>query len=151
MHQQDDLSFPLDPMQRSAVEAGGGVAMVIGGTGTGKTRVLIGSVAYLLDSGVKPGHITCLTAQCEAAADLRHRLASHPRIRDHLHEIFVGTMPEYANFFLRRAGAEVLGRSRSYTIWDRQRAVEAVQAAWPERQKAKLRKRDISEVAETGH
>ncbi len=138
--------FPLDPMQRPAVEAPEGVSVVIGGTGTGKSHVLIGRVAYLLDQGVDPSHMTCLAVRGEAAAELLRRLACHPRIRNCIDEIFVGTLHGYANFFLRRAGARVLGRSPDYTIWDRHRAVDAVQVAWADLHKANLKRGIIEEV-----
>ena len=139
-----NVPLPLDPMQRPAVEAEEGVSLVTGGGGTGKTHALVGRVAHLLDSGARPGHIACLAAGDEAVAALRRRLGSHPRINAHLDHLFVGTLQEYANFFLRRGGAKVLGISTHYTVWDRQRAVEAVQAAWPEgRSKKKSLKKDI--------
>ena len=93
---------------------------------------MIGRVAHLLDSGEPPGHITCLAGRDHSASELRYGLESHPIIKDHLDHIFVGTFQGYANFFLRRAGARVLGISPYYTVWDCQRAVEAVQVAWPE-------------------
>ena len=135
--------FPLDPMQRRAVDADEGVSVVIGATGTGKTHVLIGRVAHLLESGVDPGHITCLTVQVEGAAHLRGRLASHPRIRGRLESIFVGGLHDYARVFLRLAGARVLGRSPDFTVWDRRRAVEAVRVAWPHHHTDPVRKQVI--------
>ena len=139
-------SLPLDPMQRIAVEAAEGVSLVTGGAGTGKTHALVGRVAHLLDVGVQPGHITCVAVGEEAAAALRRRLASHPRIGGHIDDmagIFVGTMDEYANLFLRRAGAAVLGLSPGYTLWDRRTAVEAVRTAWPGHHTPDLKQRDI--------
>ena len=143
LYRQTQFSFPLDPMQRAAVQAGEGVSVVTGGTGTGKTQALVGRVAHLLDSGARPGHITCLAGQDHSAGELRCRLESHPRTNDHLDRIFVGTVHDYANFFLRRAGAGILGRSPSYTVWDRHRAVEAVQFTWPDDLGKKPLKRDI--------
>ena len=140
--------FPLDPMQRRAVEAGDGVSVVIGATGTGKSHVLVGRVAYLLEVGVDPGHITCLTVQVEGAAYLRGRLASHPRIRGRLGQIFVGSLHDYARVFLRRAGAGVLGRSPDFTVWDRRRAVEAVRVAWPQHHADPVRKQVIVDALE---
>ena len=138
--------FPLDPMQRRAAEAPDGISFVIGGTGTGKTHALVGRVAYLLNKGVPPGHITCLTARGEAAAELRRRLTWHPHVRDCIDEIFVSTLHGYANFFVRRSGARVLGRSPDYTIWNRHRAVEAVQVAWSDTRKVKLQRGLIQEA-----
>ena len=146
MDQPEGFFFPLDPMQRPAVEAAEGVSLVTGGTGTGKTHVMVARVAYLLNEGVDPGHITCLAARGEAAADLRYRLGCHPRTWGHLDDIFVGTIHEYATIFLRRAGAAVLRRSPEYTIWDRRRAVEAVRIAWSDHYETGLRKREIEEA-----
>ena len=146
MDQPEGFFFPLDPMQRPAVEAAEGVSLVTGGTGTGKTHVMVARVAYWLNEGVDPGHITCLAARGEAAADLRYRLGCHPRTWGHLDDIFVGTIHEYANVFLRRAGAAVLRRSPEYTIWDRRRAVEAVRIAWSDHYETGLRKRETEEA-----
>ena len=146
MEQPEGFFFPLDPMQRPAVEAAEGVSLVTGGTGTGKTHVMVARVAYWLNEGVDPGHITCLAARGEAAADLRYRLGCHPRTWGHLDDIFVGTIHEYANVFLRRAGAAVLRRSPEYTIWDRRRAVEAVRIAWSDHYETGLRKRETEEA-----
>ena len=142
----EHVPLPLDPVQRRAVEAAEGVSLVTGGAGTGKSQALVGRVAHLLDAGVQPGHITCVAVRDEAAAALRRRLASHPRIEGHIDDvdgIFIGTMDEYANLFLRRAGAAVLGLSPGYTLWDRRTAVEAVRTVWPGHRKPGPKKGDI--------
>ena len=149
MDQRRSSLFPLDPVQRLAVEAAAGVSLVTGGAGTGKTHALMGRVAHLLDVGVQPGHIACVAVRDEAAASLRRRLASHPRIEDHIDDmdgIFVGTMDEYANLFLRRAGAAVLGLSPGYSLWDRRTAVEAVRTVWPGHRKPDPKTGDIGDA-----
>ena len=92
--------------------------MVTGGPNTGKTRRVIERVAFLLQQGEFPPRITCLTVRDESAEHRRRRLRSHPGIRDHLEQMFVGTMTQCANTFLRRTDRRWLTWhfSRAYRV-----------------------------------
>jgi superfamily I DNA/RNA helicase/RecB family exonuclease len=65
---------------RRVVEHGAGPLRVIGGPGTGKTTVLLESVARRVRAGVDPGRILFLVGSRRAAADLRERIVRriHP-------------------------------------------------------------------------
>ena len=138
--------YPLDPMEQAAAEDAEGVIVITGGPGTGKTHAIVARVAHLLDSGVRPDHIVCLTVRSESAADLRVRLEGHHRNRDHRDDILVGTIHECANYFLRHAGAKILGISPDYSIWDHRKAVEEVDFVWPDCHEKKLTKGEIREA-----
>ncbi|WP_425569599.1 ATP-dependent helicase [Pseudonocardia yuanmonensis] len=65
---------------RRVVEHEAGPLRVIGGPGTGKTTVLLESVARRVPAGVDPGRILFLVGSRRAAADLRERIVRriHP-------------------------------------------------------------------------
>src|SRR5689334_10025903 len=70
-----DLSN-FSPSQREVVQAGDGPLSVLAGPGSGKTTVLAGRIAYLVDHrGVPPSTIMAITFTTAAAATLRQRLA----------------------------------------------------------------------------
>src|SRR5438105_3476399 len=70
-----DLSN-FSPSQREVVQAGDGPVSVLAGPGSGKTTVLAGRIAYLVEQrGVPPASILAITFTTAAAATLRQRLA----------------------------------------------------------------------------
>lgn len=64
----------LDPSQQKAVMHGIGHARVLAPAGSGKTRVLVNRVSYLLNSGVRPGSLTAIAFNKKAADQLEERL-----------------------------------------------------------------------------
>lgn len=77
--QQSDgeILGPLDPEQRRAVLAGGGLVRVRAGAGTGKTRVLTTRVWHLAcRRGVDPARIVAVTFTRKAAREMRERAAA---------------------------------------------------------------------------
>ena len=65
------LDFPylaeLNEAQRAAVTYNDGPALVIAGAGSGKTRVLVYKLLYLLDCGYHPMGLMALTFTNKAA------------------------------------------------------------------------------------
>lgn len=71
------MSGPFDNLtdeQRTAVIADGNTVSVAAGPGSGKTKVLSARCAYLIDSGVDPTQILCLTFTRSAAANIREQV-----------------------------------------------------------------------------
>ncbi|MEE8198454.1 MAG: UvrD-helicase domain-containing protein, partial [Thermoplasmata archaeon] len=64
----------LDEAQRQAVVRDDIANLVIGGAGSGKTRVLTGRVRYLRQRGVAPEHILAITFTNKARDEMRERL-----------------------------------------------------------------------------
>ncbi|MET8150496.1 UvrD-helicase domain-containing protein [Actinoplanes sp. NPDC049668] len=94
-----------DPLQRYVVEHADGPLLVVGGPGTGKTTVLVESVAQRIASGVDPERILVLTFGRRGATALRDRIEA--RIAgSSFHEPLVRTFHAYAFGLLRRAAAE---------------------------------------------
>ncbi|MBA2557953.1 MAG: UvrD-helicase domain-containing protein, partial [Chloroflexi bacterium] len=70
------LTRPLTPDQLRIVEWGDGPAVVIAGAGSGKTRVIVERVKYLLETreSVLPENLLVLTYNVKAARELQERL-----------------------------------------------------------------------------
>ncbi|MAE72032.1 MAG: ATP-dependent DNA helicase [Gemmatimonadetes bacterium] len=105
----------LNEAQLDAVTAGDGPALVIAGAGTGKTRVLVHRVAYLVRRGVAPSAILLLTFTRRAASEMLRRASA--LVDRPVDEVSGGTFHSFANTLLRRHG-KVLGLPPNFTILD---------------------------------
>lgn len=68
------MAVSLNEEQRKAVEHGGSPLLVVAGPGSGKTRVIIERVIHLVNKGLKPSEILCLTFSEKAAEEMKQRL-----------------------------------------------------------------------------
>ncbi|MEO8446333.1 MAG: UvrD-helicase domain-containing protein [bacterium] len=109
-----DLSI-LNPEQRKAVEEINGPSMIIAGAGSGKTRVLIYKIAYLLQSGISPFEILSLTFTNKAASEMKERIEK--LVGSGFNRIWMGT---FHSIFARllRIESELLGFTKNFTIYD---------------------------------
>jgi DNA helicase II / ATP-dependent DNA helicase PcrA len=106
----------LNPAQYEAVVNTAGPALIIAGAGSGKTRVLTYRVAYLLNQGVRPGEIICLTFTNKAAREMKERIST--LVGEELSKyVWMGT---FHSTFARilRTESEFLGYPSAYTIYD---------------------------------
>lgn len=124
-HLLDDLNSP----QREAVSAIDGHALVLAGAGSGKTRVLVHRIAWLIEVEQVPPHaILAVTFTNKAAGEMRSRVASMlPRPMSGL---WIGTFHGLAHRLLRRHFEEA-GLPESFQILDSEdqtRLVKRVQS-----------------------
>jgi hypothetical protein len=95
----DALLAGLDERQRRAARHRNGPLAVIAGTGTGKTRVLVGRVAWLISSGhARPEEICALTVMNDSAREIAERLERMPEA-EVAARITVGTSHRIANTY----------------------------------------------------
>jgi DNA helicase II / ATP-dependent DNA helicase PcrA len=114
-----DVSHLLDGLndaQRQAVASPLGAALVLAGAGSGKTRVLVHRVAWLIQvEGVSPHSILAVTFTNKAAAEMRRRiegLLGHPG-----GSLWIGTFHGLAHRLLRLHWREA-GLPQSFQILD---------------------------------
>ncbi|MGE5175033.1 MAG: ATP-dependent helicase [Hyphomicrobiales bacterium] len=106
----------LNPVQRQAVEHPGGPLLVLAGAGSGKTRVLTGRIAHLVqERGVPPESILAFTFTNKAAREMKERAASLLGGDDL--RVWLGTFHGTCVRILRRH-AETVGYPRAFVIYD---------------------------------
>ena len=92
---------PLNDAQRDAVTAPPGPVLVVAGAGSGKTRVLVHRIAWLIQvENVSPYGILAVTFTNKAAAEMRSRIETLLGIP--VDQLWVGTFHGLAHRLLRR-------------------------------------------------
>ncbi len=136
------LIDPLNPAQRSAVSSPTTSLLVLAGAGSGKTRVLVHRIAWLIQvEGVLPSRILAVTFTNKAAREMRDRLEALLNISTR--ELWIGTFHGLAHRFLRRH-AQDAGLPGAFQILDAGdqhrllrrliKGLELDESRWPARQ-----------------
>jgi len=114
-----DVSHLLDSLndnQRQAVSAPPGAALILAGAGSGKTRVLVHRVAWLIQvEGATPSSILAVTFTNKAAAEMRARIETLLGIPGGA--MWIGTFHGLAHRLLRLHWREA-GLPQSFQILD---------------------------------
>ena len=90
----------LDSTQEKIVKSRAKNIIVSAGAGSGKTRVLTERVKYLIETGVDPVNIVCITFTNKAANEMKERLADV----EGANNAFIGTIHSFANHILKDSG-----------------------------------------------
>ena len=119
MSASDTLDLPylseLNEAQRAAVVYNNGPALVIAGAGSGKTRVLVYKLLYLLDSGYHPAGLMALTFTNKAAREMQARISQH--VGSVARQIHMGTFHSIFGKILRQH-AQLLGYTSDFSIYN---------------------------------
>ena len=111
-----DLLEPLNEAQREAVSAQPGHALVLAGAGSGKTRVLVHRIAWLIRTGqASPHRILAVTFTNKAAGEMRGRIEDMLGIP--VSGMWVGTFHGLAHRMLRAHWHDA-GLSEGFQILD---------------------------------
>ena len=132
----------LNEAQREAVCAPAGHTLVLAGAGSGKTRVLVHRIAWLIRTeGVSPHGVLAVTFTNKAAAEMRGRIEGLLALP--VGGMWVGTFHSLAHRLLRMHWMDA-GLPQTFQILDsddQQRAIKRVirdlqldEAQWPPRQ-----------------
>lgn len=132
----------LNEPQRTAVSAPLGNALVVAGAGSGKTRVLVHRIAWLIDvERISPNSILAVTFTNKAAAEMRSRIESLLNLS--VRSMWVGTFHGLAHRLLRMHW-EAAKLPQNFQILDADdqlrlvkrvmRALDIDEQKWPARQ-----------------
>lgn len=111
-----DIIEPLNEAQRAAVTADEIPSLVLAGAGSGKTRVLVHRIAWLIRVvGVAPQHLLAVTFTNKAAAEMRRRIEE--LLGMPTQNLWIGTFHGLAHRFLRRHWHEA-GLAEGFQIMD---------------------------------
>ena len=133
---------PLNTAQRDAVSSSAGRCRVLAGAGSGKTRVLVHRIAWLMAvEGASPYNIMAVTFTNKAAAEMRGRIEE--LLGTPIGGMWVGTFHSLAHRFLRAHWNDA-GLPQSFQILDSDdqfrllrrtiRNLELDEAKWPPKQ-----------------
>lgn len=111
-----DYLSELNENQLKAVKYIDGPSLVIAGAGSGKTKVLVSKVTYLLEQGYRPWNILALTFTNKAAREMKERIALQAG-EELASAVWAGTFHSIFSRILR-IEAEATGFESNFTIYD---------------------------------
>ena len=110
------LTHSLNDAQQAAVTAPAAATLVLAGAGSGKTRVLVHRIAWLIShEGVSPHSILAVTFTNKAAGEMRGRIESLMGLP--AHTLWMGTFHGLAHRLLRQHFKEA-GLPQTFQILD---------------------------------
>ena len=129
----DSILEGLNPEQREAVTSTEGPLLVLAGAGSGKTRVLVHRIAWLVGvCGIPPEGILAVTFTNKAAGEMRERVEK--LLGPEAEALWCSTFHSACVRILRREAGH-LGLSRGFAIYDDDDSRQAIKEA--------LRRKDL--------
>lgn len=113
----------LNTAQLEAVKSIYGPHLIIAGAGSGKTRVLVYRVAYLVQQAILPDEILLLTFTRKAAQEMLRRAAL--LLDGRCQKVAGGTFHSFANMIIRR-NASLLALPNNFIILDQSDAEDTI-------------------------
>lgn len=120
-----DFLKQLNKEQQKAVLQTEGPLIILAGAGSGKTRVITYRVLHLLEKGVDPSSILCITFTNKAASEMKQRIMK--KIENNV-SILVTTFHSLCARIIRKEGKH-LGISSRFVIYDQQDQLDALKEA----------------------
>lgn len=119
-----DYRTQLNKAQLEAVVNINGPVLVIAGAGSGKTRVIVHRVAFMIESGIDPGEILLLTFTRKAASEMLGRVQQ--LLSDNAAgKVFGGTFHSFSNYILRKY-SNLTGVPNNFTIIDDEDSADTI-------------------------
>jgi DNA helicase-2/ATP-dependent DNA helicase PcrA len=119
-----DYRNQLNTAQLEAVVTINGPVLVIAGAGSGKTRVIVHRVAYMIENGIDPGEILLLTFTRKAAAEMLGRV-QQSLSNNAADKVFGGTFHSFSNYILRKY-SNLIGIPNNFTIIDDEDSADTI-------------------------
>jgi DNA helicase-2/ATP-dependent DNA helicase PcrA len=116
----------LNQAQHAASTAADGFNLILAGPGSGKTRVIVYRVAYLIARGIPADSILLVTFTRRAAREMVNRLET--LIGSQASQVWAGTFHHIGNRMLRKS-AQILGFGPNFTILDGEDQLDLVRLA----------------------
>ena len=115
-HNSDTLLSGLNPGQREAVKNCQGPLLILAGAGSGKTRVIVHRIAYMIDvERIAPAGILAVTFTNKAAGEMRERV--HQMVGPRAGQIWINTFHRTCSRILR-THIPKLGYTDRFVIYD---------------------------------
>lgn len=114
----------LNSQQLKVVKEADGPSLVLAGAGSGKTRVLIYRLAYLLEKGIPAENILLVTFTNKASNEMTNR--AELLLKSSLKNLWAGTFHHIGNVILRKE-AQNIGYSPNFTIADSEDAKDLIE------------------------
>lgn len=110
------INIQYSTKQREVVESTEGAMAVVAAAGSGKTRILTGRIAHLIENVSGSYRILALTFTNKAADEMKTRLSIIPNINE---RVFIGTIHSFCINILREKG-HVIGFAELPHIFERE-------------------------------
>ncbi len=124
---KETLLSALNPEQQKGVLETDGAVLVLAGAGSGKTRLLVYKIAYLIkELGISPEVIFATTFTNKAAGEMKMR--AEELVGRDIEGLWIGTFHSLCGRILRQT-AEAVGLKRNFTIFDEQDSLRLTKEA----------------------